>query len=93
MDMKMEHVRSLPHPDEIKEQYPLSPELAELKAKRDEEIQDILTGRSNRILMIIGPCSADSEEPVLDYISRLVRVQDEVKDKILIIPQIGRAHV
>lgn len=88
MEMKMEHIRALPQPDEIKQQYPLSPELAEHKAKRDQEIQDILTGKSNRLLMIIGPCSADSEEPVLDYISRLVRVQEEVREKILIIPRI-----
>ena len=88
MDMKMEHIRALPHPDEIKAQYPLSPELAQHKARRDEEIRDILTGKSDRLLLIIGPCSADAEEPVLDYISRLVRIQKEVKEKLLIIPRI-----
>ena len=66
----------------------LSDKIVETKKQRDKEIADVFTGKSNKFLLIIGPCSADKEEPVLDYISRLVPVQEQVKDKILIIPRI-----
>ena len=81
-------IRKLPTPQEIKELYPLSDKIVETKKQRDKEIADVFTGKSNKFLLIIGPCSADKEEPVLDYISRLVPVQEQVKDKILIIPRI-----
>ena len=81
-------IRKLPTPKEIKELYPLSDKIVETKKQRDKEIADVFTGKSNKFLLIIGPCSADKEEPVLDYISRLVPVQEQVKDKILIIPRI-----
>ena len=86
--MSMNMIRKLPTPKEIKELYPLSDKIVETKKQRDKEIADVFTGKSNKFLLIIGPCSADKEEPVLDYISRLVPVQEQVKDKILIIPRI-----
>lgn len=86
--MAMNFSRKLPIPKEIKELYPLSDEIKSVKASRDAEIADVLTGKSNKFLLIIGPCSADSEVSVMDYIHRLARVQEQVKDKILIIPRI-----
>ena len=86
--MNMEFYRKLPIPRDIKEQYPLSPELAEVKAKEDEEIRKIFTSESNKFLLVIGPCSADNEDSVIDYISRLRTVQDKVSDKIVIVPRI-----
>ncbi|MBE6599761.1 MAG: 3-deoxy-7-phosphoheptulonate synthase [Ruminococcaceae bacterium] len=84
----MEFVRKLPIPKEIKEMYPLSAEAAEKKAARDEEIKKIFTGESNKFALVIGPCSADREDAVMDYIHRLARVQEKVEDKIVIIPRI-----
>ncbi len=86
--MNMEFYRKLPIPKDIKEQYPLSPEMAKRKAAEDEEIRKIFTGESNKFLLVIGPCSADKEDSVLDYISRLRTVQDKVADKIVIVPRI-----
>ncbi len=86
--MNMEFFRKLPIPKDIKEQYPLSPEMAKCKAAEDEEIRKIFTGESNKFLLVIGPCSADKEDSVLDYISRLRTVQDRVADKIVIVPRI-----
>lgn len=84
----MNIIRELPRPTEIKEQYALSPELAAVKAQRDEEIKAVFRGESKKFLLIIGPCSADSEEPVLDYITRLRELQEKVRDKIIMIPRI-----
>lgn len=84
----MKFNRKLPIPKEIKEQYPLTKKMAEVKEKRDAEIRDIFSGKSDKFILIIGPCSADHPEPVLDYISRLKRVEEKVSDKILIIPRI-----
>ena len=86
--MSMIFHQKLPIPREIKEQYPLSPEIADKKASRDAEIRKVFTGESNKFLLIIGPCSADSEEPVIDYVHRLKKIQSEVCDKILIIPRV-----
>ena len=86
--MNMNFLRKLPIPKLIKEEYPVTAEMAAVKAARDEEIKKIFSGESEKFLLIIGPCSADSREPVLEYISRLRRVQDKVSDKILIIPRI-----
>ena len=86
--MSMQFYRKLPIPKDIKEEYPISEKMAEVKAKRDEEIKNVFEGKSNKFLLIIGPCSADHSEPVLDYISRLKKVQEQVNDKILIIPRI-----
>ncbi|MBE6750488.1 MAG: 3-deoxy-7-phosphoheptulonate synthase [Ruminococcaceae bacterium] len=84
----MEFLRKLPIPQQIKNRYPLTEELAKLKQQRDNEIKDIFEGKSDKFMLIIGPCSADNREAVLDYISRLRLLQDEVKDKIFIIPRI-----
>ena len=80
--------RKLPIPKEVKEQYPLSDSLAKLVDERAKEINDIFTGKSNKLALIIGPCSADNEDSVIDYISRLRAVQEKVSDKIFIIPRI-----
>ncbi len=86
--MGMNIVRELPHPTEIKNEHPLSAELIAVREQRDKEIKAVFTGESDKFLLIIGPCSADSEEPVLDYITRLRELQEKVKDKILMIPRI-----
>ncbi len=86
--MNMEFFRKLPIPKEVKEQFPISKELSEIRAKQIREMQDIFEGKSNKLLLVIGPCSADNEAPVLDYISRLRKVQDKVYDKIMIVPRI-----
>lgn len=86
--MSFEFIRKLPTPAEIKEQYPVPADVAEMKAKRDQEIADVFTGKSDKFLMIIGPCSADNEDAVIDYISRLKKVQEKISDKVLIIPRI-----
>ena len=84
----MNFLRKLPTPEEIKELYPLSQELVEIKRKNDEEIKKIFLGESDKLILIIGPCSADREDSVIDYIKRLRTVQDKVKDQILIIPRV-----
>ncbi len=84
----MDFVRKLPIPKEIKEQFPIPEEVKKVKAERDAAIADVFTGKSDKFLLIIGPCSADREDSVLDYVNRLAKVQDKVKDKILIIPRI-----
>ncbi len=86
--MSFEFKQKLPTPDEIREQYPLPAHLAELKKQRDKEIRDVITGRSNKFLVIIGPCSADNEEAVCDYVTRLAKVNEKVKDKLILIPRI-----
>lgn len=86
--MNMNFKRKLPIPQDIKAEYPLSPELAANKAKLDAEIAKVFTGESDKFILVIGPCSADREDAVIDYISRLRTVQDKVSDKIIIIPRI-----
>ncbi len=82
-------LRKLPDPEEIKEQFPLSPEAKKIKAERDVIIKDILSGRRNDLfLVIIGPCSADREDAVVEYTLKLKEVQDKIKDKIFIIPRV-----
>ena len=86
--MSFEFIRKLPTPEEIREQFPVSAELVKLKEKRDKEIRDVITGKSNKFLVIIGPCSADNEAAVLDYVTRLSKVNEKVKDKLILIPRI-----
>ncbi len=86
--MRMNFVRKLPIPMDIKAQYPLKPELEEKKKVFDKEVEDIFTGESDKLLLVIGPCSADHEDSVLDYVSRLARLQEKVEDKIKIVPRI-----
>ncbi|MBO6214189.1 MAG: 3-deoxy-7-phosphoheptulonate synthase [Lachnospiraceae bacterium] len=86
--MDMEFIRKLPTPEELKEQYPVTKEVEKLKAERDKVVKDIIAGNDPRMLLVIGPCSADHEDPVLDYMTRLARLQEEVKDRIFIVPRI-----
>lgn len=86
--MNMDFVCKLPIPKDIKAQYPVTEKAADIKAKKDKEIRDIFEGKERKLILVIGPCSADNEESVMDYIGRLAKIQDEVKDKILLIPRI-----
>ena len=88
MEMDMEFLRKLPTPKELKEQFPVSEKIAAIKEDRDRQIREIFEGKDDRLLLIIGPCSADNEDAVIDYISRLRTVQDKVADKIFMIPRI-----
>lgn len=78
----------LPTPEQIKGEFPLPAEFAKIKAERDKEIADIFTGKSNKFAVIIGPCSADREDAVCEYMERLARVNEQVKDKLMIIPRV-----
>lgn len=86
--MNMEFKRKMPSPQEVKDMYSVTEEMTARKKQNDKEIRDVFTGKDNRLVLVIGPCSADREDAVLDYISRLREVQEKVKDKILIIPRI-----
>ncbi len=86
--MSMTFKRKLPIPQEIKKMYPLSQTVLSVKAERDKEIADVLTGASGKFLLIIGPCSADNETSVLDYTTRLAKAAEKVKDKIVVIPRV-----
>ncbi len=88
IEMSMNFKRKLPIPKEIKEQYPLTAEMEKVKKTRAEEIKAVFTGESDKFILVIGPCSADHKDPVLEYISRLRLVEEKVKDKIIIIPRI-----
>ena len=81
-------IRKLPIPMEIKKEFPLSERVSATRLARVEEMRAILDGRDRRLMLIIGPCSADREDSVMDYVHRLVPVQDEVKDKLLIVPRV-----
>ena len=78
----------LPLPADLKNEYPLSDKIKAIKAKRDEEIRDIFTGKSDKFVVIIGPCSADNEDSVCEYVNRLAKLNDKVSDKLMIIPRI-----
>ena len=84
----MHFKRKLPVPAEIKEQYPLTAELSRIKAERDTLISDVFTGKSDKMILIIGPCSADREDSVLDYCDRLAGLQNTVADKLVLIPRV-----
>ena len=86
--MNMEFFRKLPIPQQVKQDFPVTPEMEAVKKERDEEVQAIFKGESDKFILVIGPCSADSREPVLEYVSRLRKIQDQVSDKIFIIPRI-----
>ena len=86
--MSFKFLNQLPSPEEIKQAYPISKELTELKKSRDKMVNDIIASKDDRFLLIIGPCSADNEESVCDYVSRLTKIQDDVRDKIVIVPRI-----
>ena len=84
----MNFYRKLPWPKQLKEEFPADERIRQIKAERDPEIKAVFEGASDKFLLIIGPCSADREDAVLDYVSRLAKVQEKVKDKILIIPRV-----
>ncbi len=84
----MDFIVKLPTPEEIRNEIPVPGQYAAIKEKRDQEIADILMGKDDRLLVIIGPCSADNEDSVCDYVSRLAKVNEKVKDRLMIIPRI-----
>ena len=84
----MNFKRRLPVPKDIKERYPLTPALAAVKTRRDRELADIFTGRSGRMVLLIGPCSADREDAVLDYCTRLAALQEQVQDSLILVPRV-----
>ncbi len=88
MNNAMEFVRKMPLPQEIKRDYPANAQMQSVKEARDREISDVLTGKDSRLLLIIGPCSADREDAVLEYMGRLAEINRQVKEKLLIVPRV-----
>lgn len=86
--MDMEFIRKLPIPKDLKEEYPIDDRLISLRESRDKEIKDIFSGKSDKFLILVGPCSADNEDAVMDYMHRLKGLQEKVKDKIFIVPRL-----
>ena len=86
--MNMNFIRKLPIPKDIKAEYPLTPALAEKKLARDAEIRAVFSGESDKFILVIGPCSADHDESVMEYIHRIARLGEQVADKIIMIPRI-----
>ena len=84
MSMEMEFIKVLPSPQSLMEDYPLSHASKLIKLERDQIIKDIFTGKDDRFLAIIGPCSSDNEEAVVDYVSRLAKLQEKIKDKVIV---------
>ena len=88
MEMKMDFIRKLPTPEELKQQFPISDKVKAIKEVRDQEIENIFTGKDSRLLLVIGPCSADREDAVLEYMHLLAEAQEKVKEKILMVPRV-----
>jgi 3-deoxy-7-phosphoheptulonate synthase len=86
--MSFNYIRKMPTPEEIRNEIPLPASLQTIRARRNSEIADVLTGKDNRFLVLIGPCSADNEDSVCEYVTKLAKVNEKVKDKLLIIPRI-----
>lgn len=86
--MSFKYKKKIISPSELRQAYPISEEDKAVKLKRDNEIKDVISGKSDKFLVLIGPCSADNESSVLDYVSRLAKVQEKVSDKLIIIPRI-----
>ena len=86
--MNMNFHRKLPIPQEVKSELPVTERMAQVKAERDQRIKAVFDGSSDKFILVIGPCSADHSEPVLEYISRLRRLDEQVSDKMIIIPRI-----
>lgn len=86
--MSFEFIKKLPTPDQIREEFPVPDAMQALKEKRDQAISDVFTGRSDKFLVIIGPCSADNEDAVCEYVSRLARINEKVNDKLILIPRV-----
>lgn len=88
MDMQMEFIRKLPVPKSLKEEFPLPEEVKKIKEERDGQIRKIFTGEDDKFILIVGPCSADREDAVMDYMYKLAQVNEKVKDKVFIIPRV-----
>ncbi len=88
MDMDMNFIRKLPTPAQIKEQFPVTGKMKKAKEENDEQVKAIFEGKDDRLLLVIGPCSADRQDAVIEYMERLAKVQEKVKDKIFIIPRV-----
>ena len=86
--MSMRINKALPQPAELKKEYPLGKELARLKEKRDQEIRAVFTGESDKFIVLVGPCSADNEDAVCEYVSRLAAVNEKVSDRLVLVPRI-----
>ncbi len=86
--MSFTSVRKMPSPEEMKAEFPLEEHLKKIKEQRDTEIKEIFSGKSDKFVVIIGPCSADDEDSVCDYVNRLAKVNEKVKDKLFIVPRI-----
>ncbi|MGN0436436.1 MAG: 3-deoxy-7-phosphoheptulonate synthase [Wujia sp.] len=86
--MALNMIKKVPSPEEIRDAHPMSKELIAIKARRDEEIKKVFTGESDKFITIVGPCSADYEKSVLDYLCRLSKVAEKIQDKVLVIPRI-----
>lgn len=86
--MSFTYIKKMPSPEEIRDQFPLSDDLKKLKTERDDIISQIITGKDDRFLVIIGPCSADNEDAVLEYLSRLANVAEKIKDRVMVIPRV-----
>ena len=86
--MSFTFIRQLPSPDEVKALEPMSEEMKEIKAGRDRLIRDVITGESDKFLVIVGPCSADNEDSVCEYTNRLAKVQEKVADRLVLVPRI-----
>ncbi len=86
--MSFTNIRKIPTPEEIRKETPCTPEIVATKAKNDKELADIFTGKSDKFIVIVGPCSADDEEAVCDYMRRLAKVNEQVKDKLFLVPRV-----
>lgn len=88
MEMQMDFIRKLPTPQELKEEFPTDAHIRELKNQRDEELAAVFRGESDRFILVIGPCSADHEDAVLEYITRLAALNEKVKERLLLVPRV-----
>ncbi len=86
--MSMKQNRELPIPADLKAEYPLSENIKSLKARRDREIRDVFEGKSDKFLVIVGPCSADNQDAVLEYTQRLSKLNEKLKEKLVLIPRV-----
>ncbi|MBR1571608.1 MAG: 3-deoxy-7-phosphoheptulonate synthase [Lachnospiraceae bacterium] len=86
--MSFTYLKPMPSPEEIKDMLPMTSKMQAIKKQNDSEIADIITGKDSRVLAIIGPCSADNEDSVVEYVSRLAPIQEEIKDRVKIVPRI-----
>ena len=86
--MQMTFHRKLPIPKDVKNEFPVTESMAQVKAKRDESIRAVFDGSSDKFILVIGPCSADHKDPVLEYLSRLHKIEEQVSDKIILIPRV-----